>query len=102
MHIHGHSTNFNAVDLASTRGAEKAASTQRAAEVRSQLVKGGFDTEGEVNPFESFMVGKEWEGSSRQEQSQKRRQAPAHDVRRLQSDEQASVESVEEPLSFWA
>lgn len=99
MHVHSHPTNFNAMDLSSTRAAEKAASAQRAAEVRNQLLQGGLEVEDEINPFESFMVGREWEGSSRQQQGQSRRQASTHAARQLQSDEQ---EPVEEPLSFWA
>lgn len=99
MHVHSHPTNFNAVDLSSTRSAEKAASAQRAADVRGQLLRGGADIEGESNPFESFMVGKDWEGSSGQQQSQSRRQNPGNAARRLQS---ADQEQVDEPLSLWA
>ena len=73
MHVHSHPTNFNAVDLSSTRAAEKAVSAQRAADVRGQLLRGGSDIEGEMNPFESFMVGREPEGSSRQQQGQNQR-----------------------------
>lgn len=98
MHVHGHPMNFNAVDLSSTRAAEKAASAQRAADVRGQLLRGGLDAEGEVNSFESFMVDKEWERGSQQQQSQNRRRNQAN-VRQLQSAEQ---EEADESLSFWA
>ncbi|MDW5264390.1 MULTISPECIES: hypothetical protein [Acidobacteriaceae] len=97
MHVHSHPTNFNAVDLSATRATEKAASAQRAAEVRGQLLRGGPDIEGETNPFESFMVGREPEGSSRQRQSQ--RQDDANAARRSES---AEEEQASEPLSFWA
>lgn len=98
MHVHGGHANFNAVDLSSTRAAEKAVSAQRAADVRGQLQRGGLDVEGEMNPFESFMVGAEPEGSSRQQQSRDQ-QSPASSGARLQS---ADKEQVDEPLSFWA
>ena len=94
MHVHGHLANFNAVDLSSTRAAEKTVSAQRAADVRSQLLQGGLDVEEERSPFESFMVGSEPEGNSRQQQSQNH-QSPA----RLQP---AENEQVDEPLSFRA
>ncbi|GGG81126.1 hypothetical protein [Edaphobacter dinghuensis] len=97
MHIHGHPMTFNAVDLSSTRAAEKAASAQRAADVRGQLLRSGLDTEGEVNSFESFMVDKEWERGSRQQPSQNRRREPANG-RQPQPTEQEA----DEPLSFWA
>ncbi|HUZ94942.1 MAG TPA: hypothetical protein VMU57_08515 [Edaphobacter sp.] len=97
MHVHSHPTNFNAVDLSSTRAAEKAVSAQRAADVRSQLQRSGLDVEGEMDPFESFMVGRDPEGSSRQQQSQ--RQPDANAARRPQS---AEEEQASEPLSFWA
>lgn len=96
MHIHSHPTNFNAVDLSSTRAAEKAASAQRAADVRSQLQRGGLDVESEMNPFESFMVGREQQGSSRQQQNQRRDPSHAAGLSRSAEDGQA-----DEPLSFW-
>ena len=94
MHVHGHPTNFNAVDLSSTRTAEKAVSAQRAGDVRGQLLQGGMDVEGEMNPFESFMVGREPEGSSRQRQSRD----DASAARRSQA---AEEEQASGPLSFW-
>jgi hypothetical protein len=94
MHVHSHPTNFNAVDLSSTRAAEKTASAQRAADVRSQLLRGGSEIEDETNPFESFMVGREPEGSSWQQQ----RRDDASAARRPQS---AEEEQASEPLSFW-
>lgn len=98
MHVHGHPMNLNAVDLSSTRAAEKAASAQRAADVRGQLLRGGVDAESEVNSFERFMVGEEWERGSRQQQGQNRRRDQAR-AGQLPSAEQ---EQADEPLSFWA
>jgi hypothetical protein len=98
MHVHSHPTNFNAVDLSSARAAEKAVSAQRAADVRGQLQRGGLDIEGETNPFESFMVGGEGEGNSRQEQS-RNHQGSANTAAQLQS---AENDHVDEPVSFWA
>jgi hypothetical protein len=98
MHVHSHPTNFNAVDLSSTRAAEKAVSAQRAADVRSELQRGGLDVEGEMNPFESFMVGREPEGSSRQQQSQNQRQDPSDAAGLSRSAEDGQAD---EPLSFW-
>jgi hypothetical protein len=98
MHIHSHATNFNAVDLSSTRASEKAVSAQRAADVRSQLQRGGLDSEGEANPFESFMVGAEPEGSARQQQGQNQQDSSSA-AARLQP---AENEPVGEALSFWA
>ncbi|MEO6817034.1 MAG: hypothetical protein ABI177_10050 [Edaphobacter sp.] len=97
MHVHGHHANFNPVDLSSTRAAEKEVSAQRAADVRGQLQRSGLDIEGEANPFESFMVGNEQEGSSRQQQS-RNQQRSASSAARTQS---AENEPVDEPISFW-
>lgn len=97
MHVHGHHANFQAVDLSSTRAAEKAVSAQRAAEVRGQLQRGGLDIEGETNPFESFMVGAEPEGSSRQQS--RNQQNATNSGARLPS---AENEQADEPVSFWA
>lgn len=94
MHVHSHPTNFNAVDLSSTRAAEKAASAQRAADVRGQLMRGDLDVEEEGNSFESFMVGRESEGNSQQQGRNQRNPA----VRPQPADD----EQAEEPLSFWA
>lgn len=97
MHVHSHPMNFNVADLSSTRAAEKAVSAQRAADVRGQLQRGGLDVEGETNPFESFMVGAEPEGSSRQQS--RSQQNSANSGARLQS---AENEQADEPVSFWA
>jgi hypothetical protein len=97
MHVHGHHSNFNAVNLPSARATEKAVSAQKAADVRGQLMRGGSDIEGETNPFESFMVGSEPEGSSRQQQN-RNQQSSGNAAARRQSPEN---EPADEPISFW-
>lgn len=100
MHVHNHPMNFNAVDLSSARATEKAASAQRAADVRSQLMRGGMDIEGEANPFESFMIGRDAEGSPRQQQGPKQSRNQSNAEGRLQIAN--NKEQEDEPLSFWA
>jgi len=95
MHVHNHPTNFNAVDLYSSKAAERAASAQRAADVRRKLMKAGLDVE--VDPFESFLVGQGPEGGSRQRQDQN--QNHANTAGSLQP---ADEEQADQPLSFWA
>lgn len=67
MHIHANRMNLNAVNPYSA-AAEKAAATQRAADVRKKLVKSAIDIEGAANPDEAFMLGR-WK-NSRQGQPQ--------------------------------
>ena len=98
MHVHSHPTNFNAVDLSSTRTAEKVASAQRAADVRSQLLRGGLSVDEESNTFESFMVGRGSEENARQQQSRNQQNSANSAVRLRPADD----EQAEEPLSFWA
>ena len=94
MHIHNYPTNFNAVDLSSSR-AEKAASAQRSADVRRKLMKGGL----EIEPFESLMVSQDQESGSRQRQGQNQQQNHANTEERPQP---AAQEQADQPLSFWA
>lgn len=98
MHVHGHLPNFNAVDLSSARAAERAASAQRAADVRGRLSRGGPDIERETTPFESFMVGGDWEGSS-QQRSRNQRENDANTTGQPMA---AEEQQADEPLSFWA
>jgi hypothetical protein len=93
MLVHNHPTNFTAVDLYSSKAAERAASAQRAADVRRKLMKGGLD--GEVDPFGSFLVGEGPEGGSGQRQDQN--QNHANTAGRLQL---ADEEQADQPLSF--
>lgn len=99
MHVHNHPTNFNAVSLSSPRAAEKAASAQQAIDVRRKLMEGGLDIEGEINPFESFMIGNEPESGSQQRHRQNQKSTHANTVKKPQL---ADKEQVDQPLSFWA
>jgi len=92
MHVHNHPTNFNAADLYSSKASEKAASAQRAADVRRKLMKGGLDSE--VDPFESYLDQGQ-ESGSRQRQGQNH--ANTTEKLQLADEEQADL-----PLSFWA
>jgi hypothetical protein len=96
MHIHGNSMNLNAVDLHATAAAEKAASTQRAAEVRKKLMRGGLEMDGELNPESSFMVGLWSEGGSQQQQQGHERASTSRGP--LNADE----ELADKPVSVWA
>ena len=58
MHIHASQMNMNAASLYSAAGAEKAAASQRAADVRRKLMKSASDIEGVSSPDEAFMVGR--------------------------------------------
>jgi hypothetical protein len=95
MHVHNHPTNFNAADLYSSKESEKAASAQRAADVRRKLMKGGLDSE--VDPFKSYLPDQGPESGSRQRQGQN--QNHANTTGRLQL---ADEEQADQPLSFWA
>jgi len=99
MHIHSHPTNFNSVDLYSSKAAEKAASAQRAADVRRKLIKRGMEIEDEVNSFEGLMIGRSAEGGSRQHRGQDKKQDHADSAQRLQHVDDGPAD---EPLSFWA
>jgi hypothetical protein len=99
MHIHNHPTNFNAVDLYSSKAAEKAASAQQVADVRRKLIRGGLDIKSEENPFESFMVGQGPESGSRRRQGPNKKQNHPNNLKGLQH---ADEERADEPLSFWA
>jgi|HubBroStandDraft_1064217.scaffolds.fasta_scaffold51793_2 hypothetical protein len=57
MHIHGNQMNFNAVNPWSA-AAERAAATQKAADVRKKLMRSASDIEGVSSPDEPFMVGR--------------------------------------------
>jgi hypothetical protein len=61
MRIHASPTNLNAVNPYSA-AAEKAAATQRAADVRKKLTKSASDIEGVSTPAEAYMVG-DWMGA---------------------------------------
>jgi hypothetical protein len=95
MHVHNHPTNFNPADLYSSKESEKAASAQRAADVRRKLMKGGLDSE--VDPFESYLADQGPESGSRQRQGQNQNHANATGRLQLADEEQA-----DQPLSFWA
>jgi hypothetical protein len=56
MHIHGNQMNLNAINPYSA-AAERAVATQKAADVRKKLMKGGADMEGVSSPDEPFTVG---------------------------------------------
>ena len=57
MHIHASQMDPNAASLYSAASAEKAAATQRAADVRRKLMKSASDIEGVAGPEEAFMIG---------------------------------------------
>jgi hypothetical protein len=76
MHIHGMQMNFNQVSLQSAAASEKTAAAQRAAEVRKKLLKRAEGTDDELNPEESFMIGRWLEEDSYQGQGQHRHYSP--------------------------
>ncbi|MGD0829561.1 MAG: hypothetical protein ABR907_01375 [Terracidiphilus sp.] len=57
MHIHGNSMNFNAASFYSAGQNEKAAATERAAQVRKKLLKGAFQIEDAGSPEETLLIG---------------------------------------------
>jgi hypothetical protein len=72
MHIHGMQMNFNQASLQSQATAEKAAAAQRAAEVRKKLLRSAGSVDNELNPDESFMVGRWLDEGSYQGQGRRR------------------------------
>jgi len=58
MHIHGNQMDMNSASLYSAAGAEKAAATQKAADVRRKLMKSATDIEGISSPDEAYLVSK--------------------------------------------
>ena len=97
MHIHGNSMNLNAVDVHAAAAAEKAASMQRAAEVRKKLMRGGLEMDGELNPETGFMVERWSEGGS-QRQQQGYDRAGTSRKPPLSADD----ELTDKPVSIWA
>jgi hypothetical protein len=67
MHIHGNLMNSNLASLYSADAAEKAASAQRAADVRKKLLESTPNIDGELNPEEILI--RQWS----QENAHKRR-----------------------------
>ena len=57
MHINRGQMNLNSASLYSAAGAEKAASAQRAAEVRKKLLKNASNVERSTSPEETLMIG---------------------------------------------
>jgi hypothetical protein len=57
MHIHGNQMNLTAINPYFA-AAERAASAQKAADVRKRLMKSAGDIEGVSSPGETFMVGR--------------------------------------------
>lgn len=70
MHIHASSMNFNGANLHNAAAADKAASAQRASDVRKKLLKSGMDMDAGLDPEASFLIGRWPEGDSRQGQGQ--------------------------------
>jgi hypothetical protein len=70
MHIHGNSMAVNSANLYSAAQGERAAATQRAAEVRKKLLKGAAEIEGAASPEETLMIGQWLDSRHSQVQSE--------------------------------
>ena len=57
MHIHGNSMSVNVASLYSAAQGERAAASQRAAEVRKKLLKSASGIEGDSSPEETLLIG---------------------------------------------
>ncbi|MGA2352179.1 MAG: hypothetical protein ABSF70_17215 [Terracidiphilus sp.] len=70
MHIHGNSMAVNSANLYSAAQGERAAATQRAADVRKKLLKGAAEIEGAASPEETLMIGQWLDSRHSQVQSE--------------------------------
>jgi hypothetical protein len=107
MHIHGNLMNPNVASLYSAAAAEKAASAQRAADVRKKLTENTPNIDGEHNPEEILI--RQWsEESSHKRQDQNHSRAPKKN--QIADEEQADKpkiqiadeEQADKPISTWA
>ncbi len=107
MHIHGNLMNPDLASLYSAAAAEKAASAQRAADVRKKLTESTPNIDGELNPEEILI--RQWsKENSHKRQDQKQSRAPKEN--QIVDEEQvdklkiqtAGEEQADEPISTWA
>jgi hypothetical protein len=107
MHIHNNLMNPNLASLYSAAAAEKAASAQRAADVRKKLLESTPNIDGELNPEEILI--RQWsEGSSHKRQDKKHSRVPNKE--QVADNEQAAKpnlqiadeEQADKPISSWA
>jgi hypothetical protein len=106
MHIHGNLMNPNLASLYSVAAAEKAASAQRAADVRKKLLESTPNIAGELNP-EEILVRQWSEGSSHKRQGEKHPCVPqkkqvADEEQADKSNLQSADEQADRPISSWA
>jgi hypothetical protein len=107
MHIHGNLMNPNLASIYSAAATEKAASAQRAAEVRKKLIGSTSSSDGELDS-EEILVRQWSEESSHKRQGQIQSSAPKEDqiADEEQADEPkiqiADEEQADEPISTWA
>lgn len=71
MHIHGIQPNLNGYGTGSAAAAEKAAASQRAADVRRKLLKVVQNGDGELSDEGDFMMGRWLEQDSYRQQGTK-------------------------------
>ncbi len=75
MHIHASFMNMNSATLYSAAGADKAATAQRAADVRKRLMKSPSAMEGPSRPDEAFILGQWMNSQPGQPQNQDQQHA---------------------------
>ena len=77
MHIHGNSMAVNPANFYAAAQGERAAATQRAAEVRKKLLKGAAEIDGAATPEETLMINQWLDSRHSQTQSGEQYRATA-------------------------
>jgi len=57
MHIHGHMTQFDVMNISSSAAAQNHVAKERAAEVRRKLLRSSAEVSGGATPEEDFLIG---------------------------------------------
>lgn len=96
MHVHGSAMQGNPASLHPAAAAEKAAASQRSADVRKKLMNSGAALDEELNPDAGLMVQSWTQKDSQHQEGQGRRRS------HVESPASGDGDQVNSPASFWA